>query len=72
MGVEVVVEELMVKRETGRGTVPRGAPPGGAGPPDPRPPTVQRDGGASATSRGREGGGNECEGGPIAPQPTNR
>ena len=36
------------------------------------PPTVQRDRGARATSRGREGGGHEGEGRPTAPQPTNR
>ena len=36
------------------------------------PPTVQRDGGARGTTRGREGGGNKREGGPTAPQPTNR
>ena len=54
-------------RESGRGAVPRGAPPGGAGPPDPRPPTVPRDGGARATSRGKEGGDSECERGPTAP-----
>ena len=37
------------------------------GPPIHAPPTVQRDGGAHATSCGREGGGSELEGGPSAP-----
>ena len=35
------------------------------------PPTVRRDEGARATSRGREGGGNERRGEPAAPQPAN-
>ena len=52
--------------------MPRGAPPAEQGPPTHAPPTVQRDEGARATSRGRGGGGNEREGGPTAPQPTNR
>ena len=45
---------------------------GGAGPPDPRPPPIRRDGGARATSRGKEGGDNERGGEPTAPQPANR
>ena len=54
-------------RESGRGTVPRGAPAGGAGPPNPHPhPRYSAMGG-----RGRQGGGNKCEGRPIAPQPNN-
>ena len=52
--------------------MPRDAPPGGAGPLDQRLLTVQRDGGARATSCGWEDGGNEREGRPTAPQPTNR
>ena len=36
------------------------------------PPTVRRDAGARATSRGREGGDNERRGEPAAPQPANR
>ena len=36
------------------------------------PPTIRRDGGARATSRGREGGDNEREGKPTALQPANR
>ena len=35
---------------------------GGVGPPDPRPPRIRIDGGARATSRGREGGDNEWGG----------
>ena len=35
-------------------------------------PTVRRDAGARATSRGREGGDNERGGEPAAPQPANR
>ena len=35
------------------------------------PPTIRRDGGARATSRGREGGDNERGGEPTAPQPAN-
>ena len=51
----------------------RGAPhPAEPGPLAHAPPTIQRERGARATSRGREGGGNEREEGPIAPQPTNR
>ena len=45
---------------------------GGLGPPTHAPPTVRRDEGARATSRGREGGDNEREGEPAAPQPANR
>ena len=57
----------------GGGTVPRGAPPPAEPePPTHSPPTVQRDEGARATFRGREGGGNEREGGLTAPQLTNR
>ena len=52
--------------------MPRDACPSGAGPPDPHPPTVRRARGARATFSGREGGGNEGEGGPTAPQPANR
>ena len=36
------------------------------------PPTIRRDGGARATSRGREGGDNERGREPIGPQPANR
>ena len=36
------------------------------------PPTIQRDGGARATSRGREGRDNERGGELTAPQPANR
>ena len=35
------------------------------------PPTVRRDAGARATSRGRGGGDNERGGEPAAPQPAN-
>ena len=51
--------------------MPREAPPGGARPPDPRPPhgTAQRRG---ARHLLWEDGGNEREGRPTAPQPTNR
>ena len=59
-------------RGAGEGTVPREAPTRGAGPRDPHPPTVRRGGGARATSSGGGDGGNECEGRPTAPQPTNR
>ena len=45
---------------------------GGLGPPTHVPPTIRRDGGARATSRGREGGDNERGGEPTAPQPANR
>ena len=45
---------------------------GGAGPPTHAPPTVRRDEGARATSRGREGRDNERGGDPTAPQPANR
>ena len=45
---------------------------GGLGPPTHAPPTVRRDEGARATSRGREGGDNERGGEPTAPQPANR
>ena len=52
--------------------MPRGSRPRQSqAPPTHAPPTVQRDGGARATSRGREGGGNEREGGPTPLQPTN-
>ena len=47
-------------------------PPAEPGPPANAPPTIRRDGGARATSRGREGGDNEREGRPTAPQPTSR
>ena len=45
---------------------------GELGPPTHAPPTVRRDKGARATSRGREGGDNERGGEPTAPQPVNR
>ena len=45
---------------------------GELGPPTHAPPTIRRDGGARATSRGREGGDNERGGEPPAPQPANR
>ena len=45
---------------------------GELGPPTHAPPTVRRDEGARATSRGREGGDNESGGEPTAPQPANR
>ena len=45
---------------------------GELGPPTNAPPTVRRDEGARATSRGREGGDRERGGEPAAPQPTNR
>ena len=45
---------------------------GELGPPTHAPPRIRRDGGARATSRGREGGDNEHRGGPTAPQPANR
>ena len=45
---------------------------GGLGPPTHAPPTIRPDGGARATSRGREGGDNERGGEPTAPQPANR
>ena len=45
---------------------------GELGPPTHAPPTVRRDEGARATSRGREGGDNERGGEPAAPQPANR
>ena len=45
---------------------------GELGPRTPAPPTIRRDGGARATSRGREGGDNERRGEPTAPQPANR
>ena len=51
-----------------RGTPPPAEP----GPPTHAPPTIRRDGGVRATSRGREGGDNESGGEPTAPQPTNR
>ena len=35
-------------------------------------PTIRRDGGARANSRGNEGGDNERGGEPTAPEPTNR
>ena len=47
-------------------------PGGGLGPPTHAPPTVRRDEGARATSRGREGGDNGLGGEPAAPQPANR
>ena len=59
-------------RGGGEGTVLQDAPPSRAGPTDPHPPIVQRGGGARATSSGGEAGGNEREGRPTAPQPTNR
>ena len=46
-------------------------PPAEPGVPTHAPLTMQRDGEARATSRGREGRDNEREGEPIAPQPTN-
>ena len=55
-------------RELGRGTVP---PPAEPGPLTRASPTIRREGGARATSRGREGGDNERGGEPTAPQPTN-
>ena len=45
---------------------------GELGPPTHAPPTVRRDEGARATSRGREGGDNERGGEPTARQPANR
>ena len=45
---------------------------GQLGPPTHAPPTVRRDEGARATSRGREGGDNERREEPTAPQPANR
>ena len=45
---------------------------GGLAPPTHAPPTVRRDDGARATSRGREGVDNERGGEPTAPQPANR
>ena len=45
---------------------------GELGPSTPAPPTVRRDEGARATSRGREGEDNERGGEPTAPQPANR
>ena len=36
------------------------------------PPMIRRDGGARATSHGREGGDNKRRGEPTAPQPANR
>ena len=45
---------------------------GEQGPATHAPPTVWRDDGARATSRGREGGANERGGEPTAPQPANR
>ena len=42
------------------------------GPPTHAPPTIRRDGGARATSCGREGGDNERGGKPTATQPANR
>ena len=44
---------------------------GDLGPPTQAPPTVRRDEGARATSRGREGGDNDRGGEPTAPQPAN-
>ena len=45
---------------------------GGLGPPTDALPTIRRDGGARATSCGREGGDNKRGGEPTAPQPANR
>ena len=45
---------------------------GELGPQTHAPPTIRRDGGARATSRGREGRDNERGREPIAPQPANR
>ena len=45
---------------------------GELGPPTHAPPTIRRDGGARATSRGTEGGDNKRGGEPTAPQPANR
>ena len=45
---------------------------GELGPPTHAPPTVRRDAGACATSRGRGGGDNERGGEPAALQPTTR
>ena len=44
---------------------------GELGPPTHARPSVRRDEGARATSRGREGGDNERGGEPTAPQPAN-
>ena len=44
---------------------------GELGPQTPAPPTIRRDGGARATSRGREGGDNKRGAEPTAPQPAN-
>ena len=45
---------------------------GELGPPTHAPHTIRRDGGARATSRGREGRDSERGGEPTAPQPANR
>ena len=45
---------------------------GELGPQTQAPPPVRRDEGARATTRGREGGDNECGGEPTAPQPAKR
>ena len=45
---------------------------GELGPPTHAPPTIRRDGGARATSCGREGGDNERGGEPTSPQAANR
>ena len=45
---------------------------GELGPPTHVPPTIRRDEGARATSRGREGRDNKRAGEPTAPQPANR
>ena len=58
------------KRERVAGGQCRGTPPPAER--GPAPPTIRRDRGARATSRGGEGGDNERGGKPTAPQPTNR
>ena len=67
-----VTAQMTGAREWGGGKCRGTPPPAEPGPPTHAPPTIQRDGGARATSRVREGGDNEREGEPTAPQPTNR
>ena len=59
-------------REWGGDSAARRPPKRSRAPRPTPPPTIQRDEGARATSRGREGGDREREGEPTAPQPTNR
>ena len=58
-------------REWGGGSAVGRPPLAEPGSPTNAPPTIRRDRGARATSRGREGGDNERGGEPTAPQPTN-